>query len=113
MTRRISPHELAAYARCPRAWWYERREPLVRLDADALSARLRTRRAMPGRGLRDDAETQVMLRLLARHERFAYGRAVHAADAARNATSVRRLGCLPAVALLCAPFLILCMLLLL
>lgn len=97
MRRRVTAHDLAEYARCPRAWWLERHESLARLDAEALEARLQARRAALGRRARgDDPELQLIVRLLARQTRYAHGRAVHRLDAARP----RGVGCLPAVALL-------------
>jgi hypothetical protein len=85
---------------------------LARLDPDALAARLEARGAALGRRARHDAEVAVILRLLDRHRRFAHGRSVHAADALTGRENTHRLGCLPAVALLCAPAIVLCLLLL-
>jgi hypothetical protein len=99
MPRHVTAHDLADYARCPRAWWYERHEPLARLDAPALEERLRARRAALGRrGQGEDPEVQVLLRLLERQRRFAHGREMHRQAATRTAR--RGIGCLPAAAML-------------
>ncbi|HWE64859.1 MAG TPA: hypothetical protein VHB98_24360 [Chloroflexota bacterium] len=109
MARRSTAHDLADYARCPRAWWYERHHELARLDTAALSARLQARRAALGRHSRHDAEIELILRLLQRRQRFAGGRAAHQA-VARQQSPHGRIGCLPAVALLCLLVCSLCLL---
>lgn len=102
MARRVTAHDLADYARCPRAWWYEHYHAPAHLDAAALTARLEERRRALGRRAGRDPEIQVLIRLLERQERFAGGRAAHASDAGRHAARSRTLGCLPAFAVLAA-----------
>ena len=96
MGRRITPHDLADYARCPRAWWYERHHELAALDPPALEARRSTRRAALGRRARNDPELLLIEQLLARRTRFAGGAAAHAADARRVTGAGAGWGCLPA-----------------
>src|SRR5579863_6784887 len=100
MTRRFTAHDVADYARCPRAWWYNRNEESARLDPDTLAGRLDARRIILGRAANRDPEVQMMERLLARHQRFAGGRAAHRVDAQPRGPRPSRLGCLPAAAAL-------------
>lgn len=93
MTRRFTAHDLADYARCPRAWWYERHEALAQLDAHALEEHLRRARTARGRRSESDPEIQLILRLLERQARFAHGRTAHRGYAAPIAGK-HRAGCL-------------------
>ena len=100
MARRITAHDLADYARCPRAWWYERHHELAALDAPSLEARRAARRAALGRRARNDPELLLIDRLIARHSRFAGGVAAHAADARRMDLRGSGWGCLPTTLIL-------------
>ena len=100
MGRRITAHDLADYARCPRAWWYERHHELAALDATSLEARRAARRAALGRRARNDPELLLIERLLARRFRFAGGIAAHAADARHVDMRSGGWGCLPATLIL-------------
>ncbi len=102
MARRSTAHDLANYARCPRAWWYERYQALACLDREALEEALAYRRAALGRRATHDPECKMIIRLLQRQDRFTHGRLVHLA-AARNLPRPRAFGCLfPAALLLLA-----------
>ena len=81
MARRFTAHDLADYARCPRAWWYEHHLPAVRLNAQALEIQLAARRAALGARAAHDPETLLLLQLKARRERFTAGRLAHGRDA--------------------------------
>ena len=100
MGRRITAHDLADYARCPRSWWYERHHELAALDAPSLEVRRAARRAALGWRVRNDPELLLIERLLARRSRFAGGIAAHAADARRLDVRVGGWGCLPATLIL-------------
>ena len=76
MGRVTSAHELADWARCPRAWWYERYDPRAGLGPEALAARLEELRGGRGRSV-DAREVALLERLLARHGRFAHGVRAH------------------------------------
>jgi hypothetical protein len=93
----LTAHELADYARCPRAWWYERHEELAHLEPHALAVRLDARRIIVGRRADRDAEVELIERLLERHQRFAGGRAAHNADARQSVTVAGGAGCLVAL----------------
>jgi len=100
MARRITAHDLADYARCPRAWWYERHHELAALDTPSLEARGCACRAALGRLAHNDPELLLIERLLARRSRFAGGIAAHAADSRRVEVRGSGWGCLPATLLL-------------
>lgn len=75
----VSAHELAAWARCPRAWWYERHDPRAALGVAELEERLAAARQGRGRRDADAREIAVLERLLARQDRFAHGLREHRA----------------------------------
>lgn len=79
MGRVPSAHELADWARCPRAWWYERHDPRAALGPHELTERLAAARGTRGRGGADAREVAVLERLLARHGRFSHGVQAHRA----------------------------------
>jgi len=109
MRRRYTAHDLADYARCPRAWWYERHEAWARLDAAALAELLQARQTLLGRRARHDPEIALLARLLARQQRFAHGKKIHVLDAAAAADwtpTPRRWGCLVPLGLSLLAFLI-------
>jgi hypothetical protein len=84
MARSFTAHDLADYARCPRAWWFERHHHLAKLGEQELAGLLAQRRAQLGARAAQDAEVAVLERLIERHARFAHGIAAHQADAVRS-----------------------------
>jgi hypothetical protein len=100
MPEHFTATDVAEYARCPRAWWYERHQELAGLDPHALAVRLDARRIILGRQAARDPEVQLIERLLDRRRRFAMGRTAHATDARRPVPTARAAGCLAGLALL-------------
>ncbi len=84
--RVFSASDLAQFEYCPLAWWYEENSETAQADEDELAGRLEELKDQYGKGAGALPEYQVIERLLERRQRFAQGRAQHAAYATQQAS---------------------------